>query len=279
MRLVLNLRSPVFLSVAFLLALIAGSAGLSRLARSVSAAPARPERTTPALAQPGNSTDRWGDGFPDSARLDSQQDREGFVRWLTYLAEVQYYRPTPAAHEEIEDCAALVRFAFRNALTAHTPAWRHSIKLVSGPGFRDISKFSYPGWPLGRGLFRVQPGPFDPSDVERGAFAEFADSETLLHYNSFFVSRNIRAARPGDLLFYHQPGERQPYHSMIFVGHSHFQPQGLEWIVYHTGDLNGHRGEVREVEASLLGRHPDAHWRPIEANPRFLGVYRFEILR
>jgi uncharacterized protein YfaT (DUF1175 family) len=275
----LNSPSSIFLSAAFLIGLIAGSLGLSRIARSVPAMPSRPNHPAPSIAQTGTWTDRWGDGLPDTARLDSEQDREDFVRWVTYLAELQYYRPAPEAHEEIDDCAALVRFAYRNALAPHTAAWRHSMNLSYDPGFKDIMKFVYPEWPLGRGLFRVQPGPFVPYDIDRGAFGEFADAGTLLHYNSFFISRNIRAARPGDLLFYHQPGERQPFHSMIFIGPSYFQPRGLEWIVYHTGDLNGHRGEIREVEVNLLARHPDAHWRPIEANPRFLGVYRFELLR
>jgi uncharacterized protein YfaT (DUF1175 family) len=232
-----------------------------------------------ATARRDNWTDRWGDGFPDAARLDQKQDRENFVRWVTYLAEAQYYEPSARAHEEIDDCAALVRFAYRNALVAHTAAWHLSMSLPYDPGFSDVVKFVYPEWPLGRSLFRVQPGPFVPSDMERGAFAEFADSATLLHYNSFFISRDVRAARPGDLLFFHQPGERQPYHSMVFIGPSSFQPRGLDWIVYHTGDLNGRRGEIREVEATILMRHPDPHWRPVEANPRFLGVFRFEILR
>ena len=35
---------------------------------------------------------------------------------------------------------------------------------------------------------------------------------------------------------------------MLFVGKSYFQPHGSDWIVYHTGDMDGHRGEVREVE-------------------------------
>jgi uncharacterized protein YfaT (DUF1175 family) len=232
-----------------------------------------------ATARRDNWTDRWGDGFPDAARLDQKQDRENFVRWVTYLAEAQYYEPSARAHEEIDDCAALVRFAYRNALVAHTAAWHLSMSLPYDPGFSDVVKFVYPEWPLGRSLFRVQPGPFVPSDMERGGFAEFADSATLLHYNSFFISRDVRAARPGDLLFFHQPGERQPYHSMVFIGPSSFQPRGLDWIVYHTGDLNGRRGEIREVEATILMRHPDPHWRPVEANPRFLGVFRFEILR
>ncbi len=108
---------------------------------------------------------------------------------------------------------------------------------------------------------------------------EFADSATLLRYNTYLISRDVRAAQPGDLLFFHQSVQREPFHTMLFVGKSYYQPQGSDWIVYHTGDLNGHRGEIREVQAGTLLEHPDLHWRPLRNNPNFLGVYRLEILR
>lgn len=279
MRHDLNPRSPTFLSVAFLVSLIATGTALSRKGQRISASTMQPDRTSTSGVQPGSWMDQWGDGFPDAVRLDGKQDRENFTRWVTFLAEEQFYDPAPSAQVEIEDCSALVRFAFRNALVSHSAAWRRSMGLPFDPGFEDVANFAYPDWPLGRGMFRTQPGPLEARNRVGAAFAEFADSSALLHYNSFFISRQIDAARQGDLLFFHQPGQQQPYHTMLFVGKSYFQPLGQQWIVYHTGDLNGHRGEIREVDISLLTRHPDPHWRPLEANPRFLGVYRFDILR
>jgi uncharacterized protein YfaT (DUF1175 family) len=223
--------------------------------------------------------DGLGEGLPDSARLDGASDRENFVRWFTFLAETQYYAPSRGARVEVQDCAALVRFAYRNALVAHTPAWREDAELPFDPGFGDIAKFNYPYGPLGRALFRTQPGPAGPADLEHSAFAEFADSATLLRYNTFPVSRDLRAARPGDLLFFHQAAQREPFHTMLFVGNSYYQPQGTDWIVYHTGDIRGRRGEIREVRAATLLEHPDPRWRPLASNPSFLGVYRLEILR
>jgi hypothetical protein len=223
--------------------------------------------------------DSLGDGFPDSARLDSAQDRENFTRWFTFLAETQYYAASPRSRAEVQDCAALVRFAYRNALVAHSPAWREDAGLPYDPGFGDIAKYHYPCGPLGRALFRSRPGPMAAGDLGQGAFTEFADSATLLRYNTYLISRDVRAAEPGDLLFFHQSVQREPFHTMLFVGKSYFQPQGLDWIVYHTGDLDGHRGEVREVLAGILLEHPDPHWRPLLSNPNFLGVYRLEILR
>jgi len=223
--------------------------------------------------------DSLGDGFPDGARLDSAQDRENFTRWFTFLAETQYYATTPRSRTEIQDCAALVRYAYRNALAAHSPSWCEEAGLPYNPGFGDIAKYHYPYGLLGHLLFRAKPGPAAPADLVQGAFVEFADSATLLHYNTYMISRDLRAAQPGDLLFFHQPVQREPFHTMLFVGKSSYQPRGADWIVYHTGDLNGHRGEIREVQATTLFEHPDWRWRPLPDNPNFLGVYRLNILR
>jgi hypothetical protein len=228
----------------------------------------------------GNSwRDSLGDGFPDSVRLDNAQDRENFTRWFTFLAETQYYAPTPRTRAEVQDCAALVRYAYRNSLVAHSPAWRQGAGLPYDPGIGDIAKYHYPYGPLGRALFRTRPGPAAPGDLAIGAFVEFADSAMLLRYNTYPISRDIRAAEPGDLLFFHQSVQSEPFHTMIFVGKSYYQPQGSDWIVYHTGELNGHLGEAREVQAGALLEHPNLHWRPLLNNPNFLGVYRLEILR
>jgi uncharacterized protein YfaT (DUF1175 family) len=223
--------------------------------------------------------DSLGDGFPDGARLDGVQDRENFTRWFTFLAESQYYAASPRTAPEVRDCAALVRFAYRNSLVAHSPAWREDARLPFDPGFGDITKYHYPYGPLGKALFRTRPGPVGPDDLAQGAFEEFADSATLLRYNTYRISRDVRAAVPGDLLLFHQALQREPFHTMLFVGRSYYQPQGSDWIVYHTGDIDGHHGEIREVQTSTLMRHPDLRWRPVLNNPNFLGVYRLEILR
>ncbi len=178
--------------------------------------------------------DSRGDGFPDGARLDNARDRENFTHWFTFLAETQFYSRSTHAREEIQDCAALIRYAFRNSLVAHSPAWREGADLPYDPGFDDVAKYHYPYGPLGRALFRSKPGPLAPDDLTRGAFAEFADSATLLRYNAYLISRDIRAAAPGDLLFFHQAVEREPFHTMLFVGRSDYQHSGADWIVYHN---------------------------------------------
>lgn len=250
--------------------------------RSGTSAPARPLPVAPDHLSPGPAEswrDSFGDGWPDRARLATAADREHFTRWLTYLAESLYYQPAPQAKEEVHDCAALIRYAYRNALLAHTAEWRRAQGLRVEPGFASITAFRYADWPLGHNLFRTAPGPLALGDVASGAFQEFADAETLMRFNSFPVSRDLGAARAGDLLFFLQPEQAEPYHAMLFVGRSHFQPQGNDWIVYHTGDVDGRAGAIRHVQASVLAGHPEPRWRPLAANPRFLGVYRFNLLR
>ena len=39
---------------------------------------------------------------------------------------------------------------------------------------------------------------------------------------------------------------------MVFVGRSHFEDEGDDWVVYHTGPLDGGPGEVRKVRLSTL---------------------------
>jgi len=223
--------------------------------------------------------DSLGDGFPDILRLENGQDRENFIQWFTYLAEASYDAPSKQSREEVGDCAGLIRYAYRNALVPHTAEWRRSTGIPFEPGFGDVVNLPDGRWPLARALFRTRPGPLLTGDLRDGTFSEFADAVTLLNYNSFFVSNDIRAAQRGDLIFFHQVSQREPFHTMLFLGNSHFRPAGTDWVVYHTGDLGGLRGEIREVEVSQLLNHPEPRWRPLATNPNFMGVYRLEILR
>jgi hypothetical protein len=50
-------------------------------------------------------------------------------------------------------------------------------------------------------------------------------------------------------------------------------------VVYDTGEDHGKAGELRRVTVAELLDHPQAQWRPVEGNPNFLGVYRWNILR
>jgi len=167
-----------------------------------------------------NASDRFGDGTPDFLRLDSPEDRDSFRRWFAVVAEYQALRPGNELPGEINDCAALIRYAYRNALHGHDEAWFQETQLRPPEALPSVRKYGYPHTALGATLFRVKPGVYAPEDLRNGAFAEFADAKTLKSLNTFYVSRDIRQARPGDLLFYYQLEQGSPFHSMIFIGRS-----------------------------------------------------------
>ena len=202
------------------------------------------------------------DGTPDFARLQDERDQRAFRREFTRLAEIQYFEKPAAQPAEINDCAALIRFAYREALRNH-----------------EITKYRYPYTPLGASLFRVQPGAFLAADLSSGAFAQFADAKTLWRLNTHLVGRVLGAAVPGDLLFFRQESGTERYHSMIYLGPSQVGEDGRSYILYHTGPEGSDPGEIRRVTVDELVRFPRAEWRPLEGNPRFLGVFRWNILR
>ena len=223
-------------------------------------------------------SDAASDGTPDFLRLDDAADRRAFRQWFAFLAEAQYFQDAGQRPAEINDCAALIRYAYREALRAHDGAWATSARLPFIPGIPAVAKYQYPYTALGAKLFRVQPGAFQRGD-ESGSFTQFADAKTLQLRNTFFVSRDTERAEPGDLLFFRQDQEHMPFHSMIYVGKSTVEKSAARYVVYHTGPDDTGPGEIRRPSIEELRRFPDADWRPVPDNPRFLGVYRWNILR
>lgn len=220
-------------------------------------------------------------GSRDFLHLDSAADREAFRRWFTAIAEYQALRPAQDVPAEINDCAALLRFAYRGALHGHSAEWLAENKLEGLASLPSVRKYAYPRTPLGASLFRVGPPP--PGGDDKASFAEFADAKTLWRFNTFLVSRDVRLARPGDLLFYRQLEQNSPYHSMIFIGQSRLSNFGAgvgdDIVVYHTGPVGKTGGEMRRVALKELLQHPSPRWRPVPGNTNFLGVYRWNILR
>ena len=226
-----------------------------------------------ALQFTADSTDRVGDGTPEFLRLHTGEDRAAFRGWFTALADAAATLPAGQLPKEINDCAALLRWCYRNALHAHDEAWQSTMPFTTPPPLPSVQQYAWPDTPLGSALFRVTSGAYAATDPARGAFAEFADAHTLMQRNTFFVSRDLRAALPGDLLFYRQLEQNSPFHSMILTG------SGAQWAVYHTGPIGRGPGEMRRVLVDDLLHHPDRQWRPNIDNGNFLGVYRWNILR
>ena len=194
-----------------------------------------------------DTSDSVGDGTPDFLRLHDAADRAAFRRWFTLLAETQFYE-SHTVPGEIDDCAALLRYAYRETLRQHDSAWAKAVALPAAPAAGDIRQYQYPYTPLGAGLFRVRDGSFTADDLTNGAFAQFADAKTLWQHNSYFVGRDIARARPGDLLFFRQEGHDLPFHAMIYLGPSQIDAGGQPLVIYHTGPM-------RKVD----GRDPPSH--------------------
>jgi len=199
-------------------------------------------------------------------RLADDTDRAAFRAWFVWLADAQFERPAP----EITDCAALVRFAMREALRAHTPEWVRTVSLPFSPQFPDV-KSAPRGGSAGLPLFQVGP-------AHAPRYAEFADARTIVSRNTISLGREAGRARPGDLLYFRQPGQRQPDHLMVVVGRSSFESEGADWVVYHTGPSETDRGEMRKARLSTLRLHPSPRWRPVVENPSFVGLFRLAAL-
>ena len=223
-------------------------------------------------------TDSRGDGTPDFLRLQDSADQEAFRRWFTFLAEIQYFTPASQRPAEITDCAALLRYAYRDALRLHDAKWSAASHLGLVPALESVQKYQYPHTPLGAALFRVRPRPWSTADLQSGAFSQFADAETLQRFNTFFVSREIGRAEPGDLLFYRRVTDRLTFHSMIFLGKSQITPGRTQYVVYDTGSEATSSGEIKRLSVDQLLHFPDPQWQPRSTNPVFLGVFRWNIL-
>jgi len=219
-----------------------------------------------------DTSDSFGDGTPDFLRLHRAEDRIAFRRWFTLLAERQADLPEAERASEINDCAALLRYAYRETLRIHDEQWAVATHLDELP-FASVQQYRYPDTPLGTGLFRIKPGPYAVSDATDGSFAQFADAHTLMAQNTYAVGRDLRAAKMGDLIFYRQLEQNSPYHSMIVVG------DDANEVVYHTGPIGKGKGEMRHVALADLMHHPDARWHPVAENSNFLGVFRWNVLR
>jgi uncharacterized protein YfaT (DUF1175 family) len=225
-----------------------------------------------------DSSDELDDGTPDFLRLDDAGDEQSFRRWFTFLAEAQYFQPPQSRAAEITDCAALIRYAYREAIRQHDTAWAATAHLPLMPALESIAKYDYPHTAIGAALFRTRPGPFRPADLKNGAFAQFADAQTLYRFNTHFFTRDIAGAEPGDLLFFRQASDHMPFHSMIYLGASHISGGDTRYVLYHTGPTGADPGEMRRLTVSELLNFPQPQWRPTAGNPAFLGVYRWNIL-
>jgi uncharacterized protein YfaT (DUF1175 family) len=255
---------------------------LSYISLVRSTRPAKLAAHTPKAAakrpEPETASDLDHDGLPDATELRTFNERESFRRWFTWIAEMQFYKPNDEWNPEQRDCAGLVRFAWREALRPHDRLWFQKMGENYEPVAPDLSPNIVA--PLQGKLFRTTSGVYTLRDVAERKFSEFADAQTLKMFNVDFVSRDRKQARPGDLLFFHQPWVQQfSFHVMIHIGEARVAGEGAhDWVVYHTGASPDDAGTVKKVRLAVLDHHPDKRWHPAAKNPKFLGFYRLKIL-
>lgn len=182
---------------------------------------------------------------------------DAFRMWFCWLAESVYFMKRPPA--EVKDCASLLRFAYREALRPHTAQWARQWGYGWLPPYPDVRAGAAP-------LFRV-------GDEAR----HFADARHLMRFNTRRVCRRVEEAMPADVLFF-RAAEAERWHAMAYLGQSRFDESGEKYVVYHTGPEGKWAGEVRRPSVKELLAHPEPRWRPVEGNPHFLGIYRWNLL-
>jgi len=200
--------------------------------------------------------------------LTDPADRDAFRRWFTFLSESLFFRDTAALPRDVGDCAGLVRFAYREALRKHDGRWAADLGLPEVPPIPTVRQYNFPFTPTKSLLFRISPG----------AWAEFADARTLMQLNARRVSAGMGRAQPGDILFYYHVGQESPYHLMVYLADSMLEKKAGPFVVYHTGPIDGKPGEVRRPALAELMKHSEPRWRPVEGNPSFRGVYRWNLI-
>lgn len=219
-------------------------------------------------AAPG-AQDQDRDGYPDAAELYGE-DRARFSEWFAAIAESQFYGMNADWKVQDRDCSGLLRYAFVQALLPHDAAWKAKFKFLPTPRLPSVQNLRYPLPFISRSVFRVAPGAYQPGDVGAGRLVGRTGAQYLANYSSVRVSRDIRTAQRGDLLFFFRPRVGS-YHSMVYLG------GGM--VVYHTGASPEEGGEVRLLSIQTLLKHPDAAFHPTLDNPNFLGVYRWKVLQ
>ena len=144
-------------------------------------------------------------GADAQVRLADASDRAAFRSWFVLLADAQFERPAP----EVTDCAALVRFAFREALRAHTAGMGAARRAALRAAFPDVRSGAARRTPTAGRSSASPPAP--PT-----RYAEFADARTLVTLNAPPLGRDV-AARCSRAICSTSvsPAQSQPDHLMV----------------------------------------------------------------
>lgn len=245
---------------------------------------------------------------PASAQLRfrTASDRAAFRAWFVLLADAQFYRTTP----DVTDCAALVRHAVREAVRPHTAEWIRLARLPSArlaPDLRDRPLARNGVLPL----FLIDAGPpprhgefadvrtivrlnarwlgRDTGALQPGDLLYFRQpAQALPDHLMVFVGRSPLEAGRRDWVVYHTGPDAGASATSAGVGDRSGTRSGppastapLPGISSNAGAREAApgperpaAGEVRKVSLADLLAHPSPRWRPVPANPAFVGVFR-----
>ena len=228
-----------------------------------------------------SNDDTDDDGFPDAMELDNENDRNNFRKWFCTIALTQYYHLDDRWKDR--DCAGLIRYCIREALKVHDNKWLSEKKLLYDINIPDVKKFNYPFIPVtGSKFFRIKQKGNEQIDSNNISeyFSDFAESKYLLSYNFEYISKDVREALPGDVLFFrNELSIEWPYHSMIFIGNDIITEKNVgDLVIYHTGSNEGKDGIIKKIRLSDLDKHPNKRWHTNVSNPYFLGFFRWEVV-
>lgn len=195
----------------------------------------------------------------DAASVDDLDPAQSaaFRAWFVRIVDEQLRQgPTPRWYQR--DCAGLVRFAVGEALKVHDARWLRANGMQDGAAARRLPpelSLSPAQRALGQRWTRAD-----------GSTGAYASALALVQGNSRFVARSVNQAQSGDLLFFDQGDEQ---HLMIWMG---------RYVAYHTGTVTPSDNGLRAVTLARLMEWSDSRWQPQDANPNFIGVFRFAFL-
>ncbi len=174
--------------------------------------------------------------------LIKSQDKEIIrEKFISSLLEIYFKKDN-----QINDCADFIRKALLNALN------KINIKSL------NINKRK----------------PFLVKEKDKFFYSSFADVKNLILYNTIFLGKNKNKIdlKSGDILFFYNPKQKFPYHSMVYI-----KIKDEEFLIYHTGPVENKKGELRLIKYNLIFKHPESLWFPIPSNENFLGFFRLKL--
>ena len=225
------------------------------------------------------TTDRNEDGTPDFLRLDDARDRQPSAAGSPSSPRRNISRHPNPRPAEIDDCAALIRYAYREALRAHDSAWAATARLPLVPAFDSVGKYEYPYTPLGAALFRVRAGPFRAVRSRGWRLRPIRRRpNTLASQYPFRKPRSSARRARRSALFSPGLSDRHAFPQHDLPGRKQIATTAAATSCTTPGpkertrrDPPPHPARAAAFPGAAMAAHLD--------NPSFLGVYRWNILK